>query len=170
LPTNVKVELDGDSIGITGPLGSLTRSFPRQIEIEKKDDSLLVKVVKKDKTTNAIQGSIRAHLLNMIKGVTEGWTKSLEIVGVGYRASSQGDELTLNLGYSHPVIITAPKDLKVSVEKSIIKVEGADKEKVGEMAAKIRSTRPPEPYKGKGIKYLDEVIRRKAGKQAAKAE
>ena len=117
-----------------------------------------------------LQGTYRAHLANMIHGVTEGWGKNLEIVGAGYRAAVEGKKLVLSIGYSHPVIIEIPEGMEALVEKSTIKLLGSDKEMVGHIAALIRSKREPEPYKGAGIKYEGEQIRRKAGKQAAKSE
>ena len=128
-----------------------------------------VSALNKDLKTKAMHGTTRALIANMVKGVTEGWSKGLELVGTGFRAETSGKQLTLNVGFSHQVKIDAPEGITFRVEKSDITVEGQDKELVGLVADKIRSVRPPEPYKGKGIKYKDEVIRRKAGK-AAKAQ
>lgn len=172
IPENVEVRLEPGLVVVKGPKGEVKRSYDTHwIEVKKTDEGLIVEMLKENsRTANTMQGTMRAHLDNMVKGVIEGWKKSLEVVGAGYRASTQGNKLTLTVGYSHPVDITIPEGLSVTVEKNIINLEGADKELVGQMAANIRDKRPPEPYKGAGIKYTDEVIRRKAGKQAGKAE
>jgi large subunit ribosomal protein L6 len=137
--------------------------------VKLEDDQMRVSTLKKNPKTKALHGTIRALIANMIKGVVDGWSKTLELVGTGYRAELSGKTLILTVGYSHPVEIEAPSGIDLKVEKTSITVEGIDKELVGHIADKIRSVRPPEPYKGKGIKYSDEVIRRKAGK-AAKTE
>jgi large subunit ribosomal protein L6 len=162
LPEGVKAEISGREVVINGPKGTLKRTIPKGIEISQKDNSLILEV--KSEELNSIYGTTRVLIANMVKGVYEGWSKQLELVGTGYRAEVQGTTLVLTIGFSHPVKIEAPEGISFKVEKTIITVEGADKETVGQIAANIREVRPPEPYKGKGIKYIDEVIRRKAGK------
>lgn len=166
LPEGVTAEVKAGEIVIAGPKGSLSRKIPARIEVEIKDNILTVSSKSKTKQGSATFGTTRAHFNNMVLGVSQGWKKELELVGTGYRAEVAENNLILTVGYSHPVKIEAPKGVAFKVEKSIITIEGIDKETVGETAARIRAVRPPEPYKGKGIKYLDELIRRKAGKAA----
>jgi len=171
IPEGVEIKLEFGQVIIKGPKGEIKRIYDEGwIKVKKTDQGLKVEMAKEGRTANTMQGTMRAHLNNMVKGVTEGWKKSLEVVGAGYRAEAQGDKLILTVGFSHPVEIKMPKGLNATVEKNIINLEGADKEVVGQIAAIVRSKRPPEPYKGAGIKYTDEIIRRKAGKQAGKAE
>lgn len=170
LPQNVKAEVNGSSVVIEGTKGSLNRSFSGPIIIKMTDEGVLIDKKGNTQASRALQGSVRAHVLNMIKGVSEGWKKQLEISGPGYRAEARGKEIVLSVGYSHPVIITAPEGISFQVEKNIITVEGSDKEKVGQTAALIRDSRRASPYTGSGVKYVDEVVRRKAGKQAGKTE
>jgi large subunit ribosomal protein L6 len=139
------------------------------VTVSKKDGQVVVEPTSKSKLSRSLYGTMRAHIQNMVNGVKDGWAKELEMVGTGYRAQVQGNKLVLTIGFSHPVEIEAPEGVEFKVEKLNIAVEGIDKEKVGEISAKIRAVRPPEPYKGKGIKYKDEVIIRKPGK-AAKGE
>jgi len=138
------------------------------IVAEVKDGNILVACQKETKEALSTFGTTRAILANMVKGVNQGWSKKLELVGTGYRAETDGKLLTLTVGFSHPVKVQAPENIAFKVEKMVVTVEGINKETVGQIAADIRSVKPPEPYKGKGIKYVDEIIRRKAGK-AAKA-
>jgi large subunit ribosomal protein L6 len=166
LPKEVDFKVVGGLIKITGPKGSLERKLPREILVEEKNGEIVVKRKKENKKAKSLHGTIRAHIANMIQGVTKGWLKELELVGTGYRAELKGKDLILTVGYSHPVEIRAPEDINFKVERTSIAVEGIDKEKVGEIAARIRAVRPPEPYKGKGIRYKDEVVRRKPGKAA----
>ncbi len=166
--SGVTVEINPGQVKITGPKGSLEKATPG-VSVLEKDNLIEVKRKGTDKKSLSLQGTTRSHIANMVKGVTEGWSKTLEIVGAGYRGEVKGNQLILNIGYSHPVIVEAPLGISFKLEKSIITVEGADKDIVGQVAANVRAVRKPEPYKGKGIKYTDEVIRRKAGKQAAKA-
>lgn len=166
LPEGVSAKIEEGAIAVSGPKGSLSRKFPKRITLELKDGNILVSVAGKSKRSMALWGTTRALISGMVEGVSTGWKKELELVGTGYRAEVQGTTLVLTVGYSHPVKIEAPEGIGLTVEKSVIAVSGADKEMVGQMAAKIRAVRPPEPYKGKGIKYLDEVVRRKAGKAA----
>ena len=167
IPQGVKIEDKDGIFTVSGPKGELFRKYPEKL-LSIKIESDFATIVPISKTEKAFVnwGTYRSHLANMVKGVTEGWKKTLELVGVGYRAEVQGSDLVLAVGFSHPVKILCPEGITLKVEKSIITVEGIDKERVGETADKIRSVRPPEPYKGKGIKYTDEIIRRKAGKAA----
>ncbi|OGM28089.1 50S ribosomal protein L6 [Candidatus Woesebacteria bacterium RIFCSPLOWO2_01_FULL_39_61] len=169
LPEGVTVEVEGKTVKVIGPKGTLKFKIDKDIEVQKKDNFLEVITSGKSNRAYSLHGTTRALIANMVKGVSEGWSKQLELVGTGYRAETSGNLLTLSVGFSHPVKFEAPSGISFKVEKSIINVEGVDKELVGQISAKIRSVRPPEPYKGKGIKYQDEYIRRKAGK-AAKAQ
>ncbi|KKR10220.1 MAG: 50S ribosomal protein L6 [Parcubacteria group bacterium GW2011_GWA2_39_18] len=169
VPKDVQVLLEKPNITIKGKLGQLSYSFLPEVDVNLEGDQLIVVPIKKTKSTAAFWGLTRALLANMIKGVSEGFEKKLEIEGVGYRASVSGNKLTLSVGFSHPVELEAPEGIKISVEKNTITVSGFDKTLVGQMAANIRAIKKPEPYKGKGIHYLGEKIRRKAGKKAATA-
>jgi len=166
LPEGVSAEASGSAITVNGPKGSLTKKFSRKVILEVKEGKVLVTVSGKGKSSMSVWGTARSIIFGMVEGVSKGWKKELELVGTGYRAEVQGNTLVLAVGYSHPVKIEAPEGIAFKVEKSVISVEGTDKELVGQIAANVRGVRPPEPYKGKGIKYLDEVIRRKAGKAA----
>jgi large subunit ribosomal protein L6 len=168
IPEGVKVDLNKDVIKVTGPKGNLEWKFPRNIDVKVEKDNVEVSAKGHTKSSKAMHGTARAIIFNMISGVSTGWSKLLELVGTGYRASVSGNTLSLTVGFSHPVEIEAPEGITFKVEKSNITVEGIDKELVGQISATIRAVRPPEPYKGKGIKYKDEVVLRKAGK-AAKA-
>jgi large subunit ribosomal protein L6 len=168
IPQGVEIEIKDSVVTIKGPKGEISQEIPPEILIEKKEDKIIVSPKRKTKRTSALWGLTRALLQNHVKGVTEGFEKQLEIRGIGYKASLEGAKtLKLEVGFSHPVKLEIPEDLKVSVEKNIIKVSGIDKQKVGEFAAKIRRVRPPEPYKGKGIRYVGEKVRKKEGKKAA---
>ena len=169
IPEGVSVNLDNQTVVVTGPKGELRINLPRSVFIEIGDTKEIKVLVKdKNKQARALHGTNRALINNMVKGVTDGWSKNLELVGTGYRAEVSGNTLILSVGYSHPVKIEAPAGIGFRVEKTDVFIDGIDKEVVGQIAAKIRAIRPPEPYKGKGIKYKGEIIRRKAGK-AAKA-
>jgi large subunit ribosomal protein L6 len=170
IPDNVEVKIDKGEIEIKGPKGKLTQVIPDEIEVTIKEKEIVVALKKKIKNSPALWGLLRTLIFNMIQGVTEGYEKQLEIEGVGYRATLQGNKLVLNIGFSHPVEIEAPAGIEFKVERNIITVSGIDKQLVGQVAAKIRSKRKPEPYKGKGIHYVGEVIRRKAGKKTAGTE
>ena len=152
---------------VNGPLGELTQNVPARISIEKEDGQLVVKRPTERGDDRALHGLTRSLVANMVEGVTNGFEKRLEIQGVGYRASLRGTALELNVGYSHPVVIDAPAGItfEVPVQTEIL-VKGIDKQQVGEIAAEIRDVRPPEPYKGKGIRYQGEYVRRKVGKRA----
>ena len=166
LPKGVKVEINDQDVSVTGPKGSLSQSFHPEMTVAMEDGTVVVKRPSDSREHRSLHGLTRALLNNMVVGVSEGFSKRLEVEGVGYRAEMQGQTLVLNVGYSHPVNFEPMADLSYQVEnrgKSII-VNGIDKEMVGEIAARIRKTRPPEPYKGKGIRYANERVRRKAGK------
>ncbi len=162
------MEVNGRTVKVAGPKGVMEEKLPRGIEVEVKDGLVLVTTKGKSKIDTSNHGTIRALINNDVVGVTKGWSKQLELVGTGFRAEVSGKILSLTVGYSHPVKIEAPEGISFKVEKMIVTVEGVDREVVGQVAADIRGVRPPEPYKGKGVKYVDEVIRRKAGKAAAK--
>ena len=169
VPAGVTVDIaENNKVTVKGPKGELSRALAPEMEIKMDGDVITVTRPNDLKRNRALHGLTRTLLNNMIIGVTEGYKKTLEVNGVGYRASKQGKKLVLNLGYSHPVEMEDPEGLETTVEDNKIVVSGIDKEKVGQYAAEIRSTRAPEPYKGKGIKYADEVIRRKVGKTGKK--
>ncbi len=170
IPNGVEVKIDGEKITIKGPKGELFREIRPEIGLEIKDEKLFVSPKIETKQTKAFWGLTRALLANMIKGVTEDYEKKLEIQGVGYRAELKGTTIVLAIGFSHSVEIEAPEGIKFLVEKNIITISGIDKEAVGQIAAKIRKIRPPEPYKGKGIRYVGEIVRIKAGKKTATSE
>ncbi len=169
IPTGAEVEIHDRLIVVRGPKGELKREIRSEIKVVRENDQLLVAPQKDTKETAALWGLTRALLANDLKGVIEGFEKKLELEGVGYRASLESQDLNLQLGFSHPVKIKAPEGIKFTVEKNTITVYGIDKGLVGQTAAKIRDERPPEPYKGKGIRYAGEHIRRKLGKKAAGA-
>jgi len=166
IPENVEVKIDDDIVTVKGPKGELSQEIRPEIKVEVKEKKVFVSPKFQIKKTGAFWGLTRTLIFNLIKGVTEGYEKKLEIEGLGYRVSLEEIDLILQVGFTHPVKIKAPPGIKFSVEKNIITVSGINKELVGQIAAKIRRVRPPEPYKGKGIRYFGEVIRRKAGKKA----
>ena len=169
IPAGVTVEIaENNNITVKGPKGELNRVLPSEMEIKQEDGHVLVTRPNDLKKMKSLHGLTRTLVNNMVIGVTEGYTKVLEVNGVGYRAAKSGHKLTLNLGYSHPVIMEDPDGIESAVEGNKITIKGIDKEKVGQYAAEIRDKRRPEPYKGKGIKYADEVIRRKVGKTGKK--
>jgi len=167
IPAGVTVEISGHNIKTTGPKGTLERTFSPEVKVEMADGKVNVSITNTSKFVKSLFGTTRALIANDIKGVTEGWSKKLELVGTGFKAELAGSTLSLIVGYSHPVKIEAPNGITFKVEKTFVTVEGTNKELVGQISATIRAVRPPEPYKGKGIKYSDEIIRRKAGKAAA---
>ena len=172
IPAGVTVEIKDLTVTVKGSKGELTKTFPEGVKIEQQDNQLIVTRNSETKRDRAFHGLTRSLLANMVEGVTKGFEKRLEIVGVGYRATAAKNKITLNLGYSHPIEYVAPQEIEFEMDpdkKNIIIVKGVSKEVVGEVAAKVRSYRKPEPYKGKGIKYIDEHIRRKAGKAAGGA-
>lgn len=170
IPENVEVKIEGEIVTIKGPKGELQRTIRPEIKIELKENKIFVSPQIKTKKTKAFWGLFRALLANMVKGVTEGFEKKLQIEGLGFRATKEEENLVLQVGFTHPVKIKAPEGVELSVEKKIITVSGIDIEKVSQTAAKIRKVKPPEPYKGKGIRYVGEQVRRKAGKKVVTAE
>jgi len=160
----VKIVIEDDLVKVTGPLGELKQIISPGIKVETVDGQILVKRTGDEPKLRALHGLTRMLLANMVRGVTEGFSKSLEIQGVGFRANTEKDKLILQVGYTHPVEFPFPPGIEIRVEKQIITVKGIDKQLVGETAARIRAIRPPDPYKSKGIKYLNEYIRRKVGK------
>jgi large subunit ribosomal protein L6 len=169
LPKGVKASLNAENILIEGPKGKLSLKIPRAINVELKNDTVLVKRQDDEKFTMSKHGTIRAIINTMVKGVTEGYKKELDIIGTGYKVLIKGSALNLNMGFSHVVEIAVPKDLKVTAPNpNRIIVEGIDKQKVGEFASNLRKIYPPEPYKGKGIRYVGEEVKKKLGKALAK--
>jgi len=165
----VKVNVDKGFVNVEGPKGKLQHKIPHGIKVEVKDKSVIVSRSSDSKIQKSLHGVTRTLIFNMFKGSVEGYSKELEIVGVGFRAQIQGKNLNLQLGFSHPINFPIPDDIKIATPKpNKITVEGIDKIKVGETAANIRRLYPPEPYKGKGIKYIDEFVRRKQGKAVTK--
>ena len=169
IPAGVTVEIaEGNKVTVKGPKGTLVRELPHEMEIKIEDGHVIVSRPNDLKRMKSLHGLTRTLIHNMTIGVSEGYTKTLEVNGVGYRAAKAGKKLTLNLGYSHPVEMEDPEGIETKVDGNKIVVSGISKEKVGQYAAEIRYKRRPEPYKGKGIKYADEVIRRKVGKTGKK--
>ena len=165
VPSTVDVTIDGRVVTVKGPKGSLTRSLHPDITVSREEGTLVVTRPTEQKTHKQLHGLTRTLVNNMVVGVTDGYRKGIEITGVGYRAALNGKKLTLNLGYSHPIEIDPPEGISFEVENPTrLAVVGIDKELVGQIAAKVRATRKPEPYKGKGVRYAGEYIRRKAGK------
>jgi large subunit ribosomal protein L6 len=165
IPAGVEVTLDDNRVTVAGPKGELSRELSAELRVVKEDGTLRVERPSDDKRARELHGLTRTLLANMVTGVTEGYRKSLEITGVGYRAQLVGKKLQLNLGYSHPIEIDPPSGISFEVENPVrLSVVGIDKELVGHVAARVRSTRKPEPYKGKGVRYAGEQVRRKAGK------
>lgn len=170
IPDKVMVTLDGSTVAVKGPKGSLERTLPEKVTVAQEDNTLVVSPVDTSRTARERHGLCRTLVANMVEGVSQGYSKNLEIVGVGYRAQVQGKVLTLNVGYSKPVEMEMPEGITAAMgEKNTqVIISGIDKEVVGDIAAKVRAVRPPEPYKGKGIRYQGEYIRRKAGKTGKK--
>ena len=169
VPAGVTVEIaENNKVTVKGPKGTLERVLPSEMEIKREGEEIIVTRPNDLKKMKSLHGLTRTLINNMVVGVTDGYKKELEVNGVGYRAAKSGNKLTLNLGYSHPVEMIDPEGLESTVEGNKITITGIDKEKVGQYAAEIRDKRRPEPYKGKGIKYADEVIRRKVGKTGKK--
>lgn len=166
VPNKTSVSIDGREVTVEGPEGKLERRFPADVELEQADDAITITPANSSKRAQTLWGTYASHLQNMIQGVNQPYEKKLEFKGVGYRANVSGSTLVLEMGYSHDVELDIPDGLDVSVEKKTITVKGISKEAVGQFAANVRNVRRPEPYKGKGIKYSDEVIRRKEGKKA----
>lgn len=166
IPEKTEVTVEGDLVKVKGPLGELQRKLNKFVKVEVKDKEVIISPIDESLEAKAFWGTFGSHILNMVNGVNEEYKKELIIEGVGYKAAVQGDKVVLNIGFSHPVELKIPEGIKVEIEKELIKVSGIDKEKVGEFTATIRAQKKPEPYKGKGIRYSDEVIRRKEGKKA----
>jgi large subunit ribosomal protein L6 len=165
IPDGVEVKLEGQTVAVKGPKGELAVVLHPQVEVSITDKEIKVAASKEqNRRQKSVSGTFWSILRNAVQGVTQGFEKKLEIIGVGYKAQVNGEKLVLNLGYSHPVELEIPKGLEVKVEKNVVSITGFDKQVVGQFAAQVRSQRKPEPYKGKGIKYSDEVVRRKAGK------
>ena len=170
IPDSVEIKIDGQKITVKSSNGEIFREIRPEIKVEIKEKEVFVTPLIDTKKTNAFWGLTRSLLSNMITGVTDGYEKKLEIQGIGYKASLDGEDLVLEMGFSHPVKLSCPEGIKFLVEKNIISVKGISNELVGHIAAKIRRVRPPEPYKGKGIRYVGEIVRRKVGKKATTAE
>ncbi len=169
VPSKVDVTIDGNTITIKGPLGQMTRTLRPEVEVIREGNLLLVQRKSEDRISRALHGLSRTLVANMVQGVDKGFSKNLEMVGVGYRAQVQGKKLVMQLGFSHPIEVDPPAGIEISVEANTkITVKGYDKQLVGDVAADIRSYRPPEPYKGKGVRYAGEYVRRKAGKSGKK--
>jgi len=168
IPDGVTVERTGDLIRVKGPKGTLSERIPVDIRVDIADGQVKFERPDDKKQTRAFHGLARALVANMVNGVTKPFVKELEIQGVGYRADVSGKKLNLNLGFSHPVAMAIPDGINVSVDRNVIvRIEGIDRQQVGQFAADVRSVRPPEPYKGKGVRYVDEHVRRKVGKAGA---
>ena len=170
VPDGVDVQIDGLTVTVTGPKGELTQTMPEGVEIARDDDGNVVVTRLTDaRSHRARHGLVRSLVANMVTGVSDGYSKALELVGIGYRAQAKGRDLELQVGYSHPVLIEAPEGIDFDVpQPTRVVVNGIDKVLVGQIAANIRKVRPPEPYKGKGVRYEDERVRRKAGKAAGR--
>lgn len=167
IPDGVEVKIEGQKVTVKGSKGELSYEVRPEIKVEMKQGNIFTSIQKEKKESKAFWGLARALIFNMIQGVTVGYEKKLEIQGVGFKAAIEGEELVLNVGFSHSVKVKIPKEIAVSVEKNIIIVSGINKGLVGQLAANIRKVKPPEPYKGKGIRYVGEVVRKKLGKKAA---
>lgn len=168
IPDGVTVSVNGNVVDVKGPKGELNLEFSKLVSVVVEDGVVLTKQIKPSKDANVMQGTTNSLISNMITGVSKGYEKGLEAVGVGYRFQVSGNKITINAGYSHPVVMDAPKELSVTSESNTeITIHGIDKQKVSEFAANVRKVREPEPYKGKGIRYKGEQVRRKEGKKAA---
>jgi len=170
IPEGVDVKIEGNEITVKGPKGELKREIRPEVAVELKEKELIFSIKSETKKAKAFWGLTRTLIFNMIEGVTDGHEKRLEIQGVGYKANLEGENLILIVGYSHPVKIEKPEGISFAIEKNIIIISGRDKELVGQTAAKIRKVRKPEPYKGKGIRYVGEYVRKKVGKKAVGTE
>ncbi len=168
VPKGVTVDISGDSLSVKGPLGELHRTLHEKVSVVQEEDNLSVTISENTKEARSLHGLYRALIANMVSGVSKGFERNLEIVGVGYRGEVSGRMAVFHLGYSHPINYELPEGVTAEIEKTKIKLKGIDKEILGKTAAKIRGFRSPEPYKGKGIKYEEETIKRKAGKTGAK--
>jgi large subunit ribosomal protein L6 len=171
VPKGVDISISGDVVNVKGPKGQLQVGLLPGISAAVEDGNLNISRASDEQQTRSFHGLVRALLANATAGVSEGWSKKLEIIGIGYRAESQGKSVIFNVGYSHPINFAVPDGIEIDVDAkaNLVTVKGIDRQQVGQIAAEIRGLRPPEPYKGKGIRYADERIRTKAGKQGAKA-
>jgi large subunit ribosomal protein L6 len=167
LPKGVSLAQKDGLLSVKGPKGELSKALPTGVSIKLEGARVTVSRADDSRENRARHGLVRAHLGNMVKGVSEGWVRELEINGVGYRAEVAGDTITLALGYSHPIVFKLPKAVSAKVEKNRVTLTSADRDLLGQISAKLRELRPPEPYKGKGVKYVEETIKRKVGKAAA---
>src|SRR5918999_211607 len=166
LPKGVEINIAGGNISVKGPLGTIGRPADPNVEMKREGEQLMLKALGNSRHANAMSGTMRALVANMVTGVTKGFERKLALVGVGFRAQAQGDKLNLTLGYSHPVVHQMPKGVKVTTPtQTEIVITGVDKQLVGQLAAEVRAHRPPEPYKGKGVRYADEVIALKETKK-----
>lgn len=169
VPEKVTIDIKDNVITVKGPKGELSQAFNPELTVKFDNNTVIVERPNDEKKFRALHGLTRALISNMVDGVTEGYEKALRIVGVGYLAEMKGTRLLLSLGYSHQILVDAPDGIAFKVERDVIKISGIDKQKVGEVAAQVRKFRKPEPYKGKGVRYVDEHIQRKAGKTAGSA-
>jgi large subunit ribosomal protein L6 len=167
LPKGVTLSQKPGTFSVKGPKGELSKLLPTGVTFKTEADKIVVLRADDSRENRAKHGLVRAHLANMVKGVTDGWTRELEINGVGYRAEVAGDTMTMALGYSHPVVFKLPKGVAAKVDKNRVTLTSADRDLLGQTAAKVRELRAPEPYKGKGVKYVEEFIKRKVGKAGA---
>lgn len=170
IPDGVEVKISGQNISVKGPKGTLDFSFHWDVEVKQEGKEISVSVKKITKQTKALWGLTRVLIANMIEGTTKGFEKQLELQGVGFRMSVAGKKIVLALGFSHPVEVEVPESLEAKIEKNILTISGINKQKVGQLAASIRALKKVEPYKGKGFRYVGEIVRKKAGKKAASAE
>ncbi|MFA5926002.1 MAG: 50S ribosomal protein L6 [Parcubacteria group bacterium] len=170
VPEGVEVKIDKRQISVKGPKGALDFEFHPDVKVEIGEKEIKVDILKKTKLARSLWGLTRILISNMIEGVTKGYEKKLELQGVGYRMAVQGKKMNMALGFSHPVEVDIPEELEVKIEKNIVIVSGIDKQKVGQFAASVRSLKKVEPYKGKGFRYVGEIVRKKAGKKAVSAE
>ena len=172
IPQGVKAQVNGPVVSVEGPRGKLDYKTVRGIQVKVENSEICVSLPKnfnpRDKATKAVFGSTRAHLNNMVIGVTKGWKRSLELSGVGFQAVVKGSTIVVSAGYSHEVVVPVPKEVKVAITKNVIDLDSNDRSMLGHLASKLRSVRKPEPYLGKGIKYSEEKVRRKAGKTGKK--
>ncbi len=168
IPDKVEITLNEESVAVKGPKGNLSMPIPPNVTVERQEGTVVVQPESEARQHRAMQGLARALIANMVTGVTDGFQKQMEIIGVGYRAAVEDKTLVLELGYSHPIRYPIAEGIEISVEKNtLVTVKGIDKQKVGDVSADIRGFRPPEPYKGKGVRYVDEYVRRKEGKKNA---
>jgi large subunit ribosomal protein L6 len=167
MPKGVSLTQKSGQFVVKGPKGELAKPMPGGVTVKVEGEKVVVNRADDSRENRAKHGLVRAHIANMVKGVTEGWKRELEINGVGYRAEVAGDSVTFALGYSHPIVFKLPKSITAKVDKNRLTLVSADKDELGQVSAKLRELRPPEPYKGKGVKYAEEVIKKKVGKAAA---